>query len=505
MRKILSLILICFCFFTSKSQDQSLLYSISAQSITSSDLKTIVYDLAAPGMEGRAPGTKGIEKASNYITKYFKNETIGYIPNLKGYYQSFDFSTHRLNKPIFKMGDKTLTENVDYIGTPSTLLSNKLFEIVILKDTSTLSIQELDLKHKTVLFLTADIFFSKKKLYNQLISKGCLAVILCNPNNKKEYNGLRNIYSARDRDSRDKFKKSFSGSISKTDSLLMSLKFKNYYISTLVISAKIAYSIFKEDVKTFGKYGWDKNIDNTKSKNSPVTFSYYTKMVKEKNITNNVLGYIQGSELKEEVIVISAHYDHLGKEGNTIKYGADDNASGVATILEIAQAYSIAIKNGFTPKRSIIFAAFSAEERGLWGSKFFVNNSDTLKIKTVVDLNIDMVGRGEDTHKEQKSKIKKMYVITPTKDTLLLNRIKQIKLGSDSLNLDYSQVGKYGSLSDSDHASFIQKGIPAAMFFRGLHSDYHTEKDTPEKIDYLTMEKIARLIFTVSWKYAIDE
>jgi Zn-dependent M28 family amino/carboxypeptidase len=135
------------------------------------------------------------------------------------------------------------------------------------------------------------------------------------------------------------------------------------------------------------------------------------------------------------------------------------------------------------------------------GSKAFVNRIDSLKLKPIVDLNVDMIGRGEDSRMELNSKVKKLYVIAAKKDSLLVNKIKAIHLGADSLRVDYSSKILY----TSDQTSFMRKGIPAVMFFRGLHPDYHTEHDTPEKLDYATMERVARLIFKVSWKYVMDE
>jgi len=468
------------------------------ESIKSDDLKEIVYTLASPKMEGRGVGTEGIQKAASYITNFFRGNGIGYLPALNGYEQKIDYSYHRLEKPIVKIGRVSCTEYSDYIGAISTISSNRALGIVIVKNTSLDYIQELDVKNKVILILTSDIFFVKKPLYDVLIKKGCRGVILCNPSNKNEFKDLCKIYSTREGAKKDKYKVSFSGSVLKTDSLIKSLKFKNYYISTLLVPPRILSKILGLDIKTIIKRLDSKGVDSTLFKTAKAGISVKRELIEGSQISNNVLGFIEGSEKKDEAIVISAHYDHMGTEAGRIMYGADDNASGVAAVLEIAEAYSIAIKNGFKPKRSIIFAAFTAEEVGLRGSFFFVNKIEDFNLKLIVNLNADMVGRGEDSRMELNSKVKKVYATAERKDSLLIKKIKQIRLGQDSLRLDYSSTDKYSS----DQASFMQKGYPAVLFFRGLHPDYHTERDTPDKLDYITMERVARLIFRLSMEYS---
>ncbi len=501
MKRIFLLILLLFWFNISKSQIQDSILLNASGTINGDDLRKIVYTLASSEMGGRGIGSAGIIKASDYISKLFKDYSVGHLPLLEGYYQKIVYSFHRLKTPIVKIGGISCIENVDYIGAPSTICSNRAFGIVVVQDTSREYIQGLEFTEKTILILTSDIFFNKKPLYDLLIKKGCRGVILCNPYNQKEFKELSSIYSLSEGEKKDKYKKVFSGSVVKTDSLLKSLKLKNYYISTLVIPPNFGAKIFGVDNKTLIKKLSSKDRDSTFLKTTQAVISVKQDLVQDYQASKNVLGYIEGSELKNEVVVISAHYDHLGTDAGRIMYGADDNASGVATMLEIAEAYSIALKSGFKPKRSIVFAAFSAEESGLWGSRIFVNKTDSLKIRPIVDLNIDMIGRGEDSRMELDSRVKKVYAISTKKDSLLTARIKSIHLGEDSLRVDYSSKDFYSS----DQASFMQKGIPAVMFFRGLHLDYHTERDTPDKLDYTTMEKVAHLVFKLSWKYAMDE
>lgn len=497
MKRFILLFLFLFWFGASRSQVQDSSLFGAYESIKSEDLKEIVYALASPKMEGRGVGTDGIQKAAHYISNGLRRNGIGFIPALDGYEQKVDFPYFRLEKPIVTIGKVNCNENSDYLGSISTFSCKRVLDIVIVKNTSIDYIQELDLKNRVILILTSDIFFVKKPLYDVLIKKGCSGVILCNPKNNVEFNNLSKIFSTQGA-KKDKYKISFSGSLLKTDSLLKSLRFKGYYISTLVVPPRIVSKVLGLDMKAIIAKLDSKGVDSTFFKMKKVGISVKQDIIEDNLTSHNILGFIEGNDLKEEVIVISAHYDHLGTELGRVMYGADDNASGVASILEVAEAYSIAIKNGFKPKRSIIFAAFTAEEKGLWGSRVFVNKLDGLNLKPIVNLNADMVGRGEDSRMELNSKIKKLYVIAERKDSLLLKKIKQIHLDQDSLHLDYSSTDKYSS----DQASFMHRGHSAVLFFRGLHPDYHTERDTPDKLDYITMERITRLIFRLSLDYS---
>ncbi len=495
--KHFSILALCFFAFQASITAQDSIPKDVLESIKSSDLKRIVYKLASPEMEGRGVGTEGIVKASEYISASFKSDGIGYLIPLNGFFQKVDFQTFRLDKPIFKIGKMYCNEYENYVGSLTSFQSNRPFDIVITSDISPEYIQKTGFDDKTILILTKDIFFEKRLLYNKLIKKGCRGVILCNPYSKRQFSDLSKIYSTRSRNRKDKLKVAFSGSIEKTDSLFKNLKYKNYYISTIVVHPRVVSNLLNVNLnKIVNRLSIDVK-DSSINKTIKSSISVKIDLVKKIDESNNVLGFIEGTEKKGEVVVISAHYDHLGKEGGRINYGADDNASGVAAVMEIAEAYAKAVEKGFKPKRSIVFAAFSAEESGLWGSRLFVKNSDSLRIKPVLNINLDMVGRGEDSRKELKNKIKKVYAIAHQRDSLVKNKIKTINLDSDSLFIDYKSTDLYSS----DQASFITKNIPAVMFFRGLHSDYHTERDTPEKLDYRTMERITRLAFKVSWEY----
>jgi Zn-dependent M28 family amino/carboxypeptidase len=227
-------------------------------------------------------------------------------------------------------------------------------------------------------------------------------------------------------------------------------------------------------------------------------------LVSEIRQSENVVGMLEGSDdsSKNQYVVYSAHYDHLGKTpAGIIYHGADDNASGTSTVLGIAETYSnIKIR----PKRSIIFLTVSGEEKGLLGSSYFTLHP-TVPIKDIVtDLNTDMDGRIDTSYINRDSNY--VFVIGSKR---LSTELDSLLVSADSesvkIKLDYS----FDSDNDpnqfyyrSDHYNFAKKDIPVIFFFDGNHPDYHKPTDTSDKIDFPILEERAKLIFMTGWKVA---
>ncbi len=221
--------------------------------------------------------------------------------------------------------------------------------------------------------------------------------------------------------------------------------------------------------------------------------------------SNNVLGYIEGTDpaLKNEVVILSAHYDHLGKRDTSIYYGADDNGSGTSGVLEIATAFAKAKEEGSGPRRSVLCLLLTGEEKGLWGSKYYTSHPIFPLENTVADVNIDMIGRVDDKHLNDPAYI---YVIGSDRMSTALHAInEQVNTAYTHLTLDYT----YNAKDDpnryyyrSDHYSFAEKGVPAIFYFNGTHADYHKPSDTIEKIRLDVMAQRARLAFHTAWELA---
>tara|TARA_R110002049_G_scaffold309155_1_gene517711 strand:- start:28241 stop:29284 length:1044 start_codon:yes stop_codon:yes gene_type:complete len=221
--------------------------------------------------------------------------------------------------------------------------------------------------------------------------------------------------------------------------------------------------------------------------------------------SENVLAYIKGSEKPDEVIIISAHLDHIGISKNgKINNGADDDGSGTVAILEIAKAFKTAADAGQGPKRSILFLHVTGEEIGLFGSKYYAEVDPVFPLEnTVADLNIDMIGRVDPAHEGKDNYV---YLIGSDKLSKELHNLsEEVNKKYINLDLDYT----YNDENDpnrfyyrSDHYNFAKNNIPVIFYFNGVHDDYHQPSDTPDKINYEFLETRARLVFYTAWELA---
>lgn len=254
-----------------------------------------------------------------------------------------------------------------------------------------------------------------------------------------------------------------------------------------------------------------RNIDESKR---PHSFIVPGKRVKisagatttEMNLSN-VAGIIEGRDpvLKNETVIFSAHYDHIGSTGDKINPGADDDASGCASLLSIAGAMNKLKKK---PLRSVLFLWVSGEEVGLFGSESYVENPLVPLKGTVADLNMDMIGRvkseADTSAQNPMTGPKSVFVITDTQSKDLLSIAEDVDKQMP-LDFDYSLSGRNHPLSlfsRSDHFNFVKKDIPILFFSTGLHTNYHTTGDVIEKIDFSKMELITRAVFRIGMTVA---
>lgn len=221
---------------------------------------------------------------------------------------------------------------------------------------------------------------------------------------------------------------------------------------------------------------------------------------------NNVVAYMPGTDKKDEVIVLSAHLDHLGVHNGDIYNGADDDGSGTIAIMNIAKAFKEAADKGIKPRRTIVFLHVTGEEKGLYGSKFYADNALFPIKNTITNLNIDMIGRVDDEHLNDEDYL---YLIGAE---MLSKELKQISEEVNNkhfkMNFDY----RFDAPNDpnrfyyrSDHYNFAKNNIPVIFYFNGTHDDYHKKTDTPDKINYPLLTQRTKLIFATAWTLANRE
>ena len=236
------------------------------------------------------------------------------------------------------------------------------------------------------------------------------------------------------------------------------------------------------------------------------TVSFFSRQPYDTLTAENVLGYLEGTDKKDEFVFVTAHYDHLGREGNVIFNGADDDGSGTSTVMELARVFVEAKKAGHGPRRSMVFMTVSGEEEGLLGSEYYSENPVLPLKNTIADLNIDMVGRIDPSHASDSNYV---YIIGADKLSTELDSIsEQANATYTHLDLDYT----YNNDNDpnhfyyrSDHYNFAKHGVPIIFYFNGTHADYHRPTDTIEKIDFPMMQKRAQLVFYTAWELANRE
>ena len=460
--------------------------------ITQNEIKESIAFLASDSLKGRKPGTPEGKVAADYIASQFEKAGLQKLGD--SFFQQFKVVT-KVNEGknnIFSIGDFSAKVGEDY--RPLAFSHNAKVDADVVFagygiefENDTLKwndYKNIDVKGKWVMMLRQDpdINNSDSPLIAQsterakallATDKGALGVLFVSGVNTEKKDILDDLY--------------FDKSKSRAD------------IPVIQITRKLADKILENNKVEIEKLE-SKIISDFKTNSFVVnnSISAEADVIFEKVNTQNIIAKIEGSdpELKDEIIIIGAHYDHLGFGGPgsgsrtpdtiAIHNGADDNASGVAGIIQIAQKMANADKK---PKRTVIFMSFGAEEMGLLGSKFFTENPliDIKQIKMM--LNFDMIGRLDSA---------KTLTIGGTGTTAISEEIINRYATKYNFNI---QMSKEGS-GPSDHAAFYVKNIPVLFFFTGIHDDYHTPADDVEKINFDGEKSVAELGYSIAEDFA---
>ncbi len=499
------------------SQDQTLIKY--ANTITKDDLKNHLSIIAADSLEGRNTGDIGLEKAARYIENEFIGDSlIGPVtPSINNYYQEFELEKKIWIKKEFSTGSTTLNEGNDlyFIGIPAGIHEYELvFAGYGLYSENYNDYKNIDVKDKLVAFiegepqkkngnylmsgtdkriLTLDSTLNSKLVAMQTkafasIIRGAKGFMLIGQDDKEAKKTIREL------------KKAFGD-------VQMNIKGKENwmnFVSMIYCSPSTASEIFGTSKKKFDNTIKEK-IEKSESPAGLFNASVKIEAIQKTEIvkTGNIIAMIEGSDKKEEYLVISAHYDHLGVIKGDIYNGADDNGTGTAALIELAEAFSLAKSDGNGPRRSILFIALSGEEKGLLGSEYYTENPVVPLANTVADINIDMIGRIDKEHQTGNY----IYMLGSDKLSGVLHKINEktakIYFPDFELNYAYNSENHPEMMnSRSDHYHFAEKGIPAIFYFSGLHKDYHTPDDDVEKIDFESYQQRARLIFATAWQIA---
>jgi hypothetical protein len=284
---------------------------------------------------------------------------------------------------------------------------------------------------------------------------------------------------------------------------------KNYNSSYFTRQTK-GLTLIKEERKVLKIYINEKSLKKHTLKkilsNKKINCNISLNKTKELIETQNINAFIEGSDslLKKEVVIISAHYDHIGVENNEVFNGADDNGSGTTAVLEMARIFQMLKNKEALFKRSILFLWFSGEEHGLLGSDYYSKNPLIPLSNTITNLNIDMIGR-KDTILEKEKEL--IYIVGGNRNSVDLHQINE-QSNDDKLTLDY----KYNDVNDllrlyfrSDHYNFAKNNIPCIFYFGGFHEDYHQASDEIDKIDFEKIKKVTNLVCNTTFNLLNSE
>ena len=475
---------------------KSLLFSQTAVSNPSkSDFSGTLSFLASNWMEGRGATQKGGLMASEYIASMMGLYQLVPYSTESGYYQDFNIIEHTVKKASFEIRKKdkeafVLSSSTDFEVTPIAQSLQKKAKLFFAGYGLDLPKENYDdyknqnVKDKIVVVLkgfpgykdsTSLTYRKFKKIFpeeNNLeeiklqtaIHKGAIALVII--------------------EEKENFKSQNSGENAVFHSLVNPVTSS---IPIFRLSKSAAQKLFAGtpvSLETIEKKAAQKPISvATLLKDTEVNFSI--ELQSQSFPVRNVLGMIPGKDTTKTIIV-GAHYDHLGIIKDSVYNGADDNASGASGMLALAKKWS---ESKTKPPYNMFFASWTAEEMGLLGSEYFVQNFDFNKQKILLAINMDMISRSAPEDKNRRI----LSIGTEKKDETL--RIMSTEINSKLQKPFALDLWETNGHTGSDYASFTAKGIPIMTFFSGFHNDYHTTRDTAEKID---LDKIKDVLFIVN-------
>lgn len=465
--------------------------------------------LASAEFEGRGTGEPGGEKAAAYIAEEFKKYGLT-GPVAGSYYQPVKLARTGLHVSTFSIGGQELINGKDfYLQGSNPQITIRERDIVFIgfgiSESQYDDLSGVNLKDKVVLLINEGE--PKNAQGNYLIT---------GTTEPSEWSSSRNKRLQHVMAQQPKLILAASSSVSS-----MLERFGNRLTGGRImleqnaiapevggsapvasITTEVANAILSSSNMTIESF-MNSGKPQSKAIRSQVRATFG--MTVEPFTSDNVVGYIEGTDLKDELVVITGHYDHDGKAADgRIFYGADDNGSGTAGMMEVARAFAKAKADGHGPRRSLLFIGFAAEEKGLLGSAYYAENPIFPLANTVTNLNLDMIGRIDDKHLNENHNY--IHLIGADKLSSELDAIAR------EANANYTHMEldtMYNDPNDpmriyyrSDQYNFAKHNIPVIFFFSGLHPHYHTPEDTIDKIDFYMMAKRTRLVFHTAWEIA---
>jgi hypothetical protein len=453
-------------------------------------LKDNLSIIASDALEGRLTGTRGQKMAAAFIADHFQKLGLQAI-NKGSYYQQFSLYSYKQGEISIATSSKKFSESTDVVfyGSKGTD-GPRQYEVVFVGAGSDDDMSQVTIKDRVVLMMTPELSFSKLgPIVKKLNDYGALGVMLYSTVPDPEYVTFMSDMHGTLTNGRMSLDRATPGEP------------QLYFVSKAVVE-----SLFGSVEKLKPIVAGQKK--NGLKKMKPVKATFVIQITEDIVKSENVMGFLEGGDKKNEVLLITAHYDHIGKtnsvSGDRVNNGADDDGSGTVTVLQLATAFAKAKKDGHGPRRSILFMTVSAEELGLYGSEYYTDTNPVIPLnQTVVDLNIDMIGRWDAEHA---GKVPYVYVIGADK---LSSELQAISVKNNEkytkLEFDYTYNDENHPTNlyqRSDHWNFAKHRVPIVFYFDGIHEDYHKASDEVEKIDFELLAKRGQCVFYTAWEIA---
>jgi hypothetical protein len=492
-----------------------------AATISAQDLRKHLTYIASDSLEGRDTGSEGQKKAANYIANHFAKLGLQAItPNKdggKGYFQYFNLYQKGWKDAYIKIGNQKKEFFKDYFPNGLTSIPDEQSISVVfagygIEQDSYNDYKNINVEGKAVVFFegepkdkTGKYLFTKgdeksewieraglQKKINIAINHGAKMFFVISGNDSQKFSSL----AAERKAVLSRFNQLNFNSAASTEKATSN---PTFFVSNEMASAMLGIKAKK--LEKINEELTESGVSSA-SKLKESTISIKAERGEVPVETQNVMGFLEGTDKKEEVILITAHYDHVGIQNGQIHNGADDDGSGTCAVLEIAEAFAKAKQEGNGPRRSILFMTVTGEEKGLLGSQYYTDKDPIIPLaKTVCDLNIDMIGRIDKQHAPKEEYV---YLIGSDKLSSELHQISEdVNKRYINFDLDYT----FNDPKDpnrfyyrSDHYNFAKNKIPVIFYFTGVHEDYHRPGDDVEKILFPKYQQISRLVFQTAWE-----
>jgi len=453
-------------------------------------LKENLSIIASDALEGRLTGSRGQKMAAAFIADHFQRVGLSAINN-GSFYQAFNLYSYKQGEiSIATSTAKFATrDDVVYYGSADSG-GPKQHEVVFVGAGTDDELAQVSTRNRIALLIAADLSLGKIiPIVNKLNKDGAVGVMVYSTVPDVEYKAFMEEIQGTLNNGRMSLGRTTPGE-------------PQLYI----VSKAVVESLFGSLEKLKPVISGEKK--NALRKMKPVKATFVTETTEDIVKTENVMGFLEGSDKKNEVLVITAHYDHVGLAsgagGDFVNNGADDDGSGTVMVLQLATAFAAAKKEGHGPRRSILFMTVTAEELGLYGSQYYTDTNPVVPLReTVVDLNIDMIGRWDGEHSGRAPYV---YVIGADK---LSSELQEISVRSNEkytkLEFDYTYNDENHPTNlyrRSDHWNFAKHRIPIIFYFDGIHEDYHKSGDEVGKIDFDVMVRRGQCVFYTAWEIA---